>query len=82
MAACLLAAGGGPPARAATDAPRGLAYAGPALAGDMVVWGELYPDRSGAVLARAPSGRVRVLTRLPPMRGRATCAASAASPER
>jgi hypothetical protein len=70
VAVCVLAACGAPPAHAAPHPPRGVAYAGPALAGDTMVWGEMYPDRSGAVLSRSPGGRVRVLTRLPRMRGK------------
>jgi hypothetical protein len=66
---CALLAWSAPPARAAAHTPRGVAYAGPALAGGAVVWGEMYPDRSGAVLART-AGSVHVLTRLPRMRGK------------
>ncbi len=68
---CALAVGGSePPAAAGAPPVRGLAYAGPALAGETVVWGESYPDGSSAVIARAPGERPRVLHRLPDVDGK------------
>ena len=68
---CALAVGGGqPPASTAAPTVRGLAYAGPALAGDTVVWGESFPDGSSAVIARAPGERPRVVQRIPDVNGK------------
>jgi hypothetical protein len=65
--ACLVACG----SEAISATPqRGLAAAGPALAGSAVVWGEERGDGSLAVVRRAAGGRARVVHRIAAPKGK------------
>jgi hypothetical protein len=65
-----LAGCGEQPRRASAPVPRGVAYAGPALVGDTVVWGEMLPDKSGVIVSRAPGHAARVIARFPAKHGK------------
>ena len=60
----------GAPAVAAADTVKGLANAGPALAGDTVVWGQEYADGRAAIYARAPGQPARAVLRLAAVKGK------------
>src|SRR3954449_10557502 len=64
---CVLAAA--PPAAAETVANT-IASAGPALAGDTVVWGYEFPDGRAALLSRAPAAKAVTLRRYSAVHGK------------
>jgi hypothetical protein len=67
---CALAVVGAGPHTAAAESVSGLAFAGPALAGETVVWGQEFPDGRAAVFSRAPGEPVRAVQRLGAVTGR------------
>ena len=66
MLLCILATAS--PAQAETF--DGLAFAGPSIAGDTVVWGQERPDGSARVLSHDAGARTRVVQRIPAANGR------------